>query len=136
MYSHYQHVKLKVKQEPLSFESALEAEPERVLPMYGYLRWSRYIEHLPQWCERFETLVIQSEELYAQPRAVLKQACEYLGVPFEAGEFVPQDARNKRNRHSGNYSEPINPQTRKWLEDYFEPYNQRLYEYLGRDFGC
>jgi hypothetical protein len=29
----------------------------------------------------------------------------------------------------------MNPSTRQQLEAYFEPHNQRLYEYLGVDFG-
>jgi len=29
----------------------------------------------------------------------------------------------------------MNPETRKKLEKYFEPYNKELYELLGRDFG-
>jgi hypothetical protein len=29
----------------------------------------------------------------------------------------------------------MDPATRRRLEAYFEPYNQRLYEYLGVDFG-
>ena len=29
----------------------------------------------------------------------------------------------------------MDPVTRRRLEDYFEPHNQRLYEYLGVDLG-
>jgi hypothetical protein len=29
----------------------------------------------------------------------------------------------------------MDPATRRRLEAYFEPHNQRLYEYLGVDFG-
>jgi hypothetical protein len=29
----------------------------------------------------------------------------------------------------------MNPATRRRLEEYFEPHNQRLYDYLGTDFG-
>jgi hypothetical protein len=41
-----------------------------------------------------------------------------------------QDSRNK-----GSYEQPMNPITRRQLEEYFRPHNQRLYEYLGEDFG-
>jgi hypothetical protein len=29
----------------------------------------------------------------------------------------------------------MDPATRRRLEEYFEPHNRRLYEYLGVDFG-
>jgi hypothetical protein len=29
----------------------------------------------------------------------------------------------------------MSPATRRRLDDYFEPHNRRLYEYLGVDFG-
>jgi len=29
----------------------------------------------------------------------------------------------------------MNPATRQRLKEYFKPHNQRLYEYLGVDFG-
>lgn len=134
-YSHYQNVKLRTGQEPLSFEDALEAESERELPMYGYLRWSRYIEHLPQWCEHFETLVIRSEDLYEGPKIVLGEVCEFLGVSFSNNHFAFEEKDEKRNRHSGNYKESMSQTTRQRLKEYFKPYNHRLYEYLDIDLG-
>ena len=38
-------------------------------------------------------------------------------------------------RKKGYYEREMDPATRQWLEEYFEPHNQRLYEYLGVDFG-
>jgi hypothetical protein len=29
----------------------------------------------------------------------------------------------------------MDPETRRKLEEYFGPHNQRLYDYLGRDLG-
>jgi hypothetical protein len=37
--------------------------------------------------------------------------------------------------NTGAYAEQMSPKTRERLKDYFEPHNQRLYEYLGVDFG-
>ena len=31
--------------------------------------------------------------------------------------------------------QPIRPETRRSLAEYFAPHNEKLYEYLGRDFG-
>jgi hypothetical protein len=30
---------------------------------------------------------------------------------------------------------PMDRETRQWLADYFEPHNQRLYDFLDIDFG-
>jgi hypothetical protein len=54
------------------------------------------------------------------------------GVPdweLEASEIIPE----KRNK--GGYEEGMDPATRRRLEEYFEPHNKRLYDYLGVDLG-
>ena len=38
-------------------------------------------------------------------------------------------------RHEGDYERGMDPATRGRLEEYFEPHNRRLYEFLGKDLG-
>ena len=49
-----------------------------------------------------------------------------------------QDRRTERKkgikRNKGRYEE-MDPATRRRLEEYFEPHNKRLYNFLGVDFG-
>lgn len=139
-FSNYQHVAMKLGADSLSFEEAIEMEAERLKywedgRRFGYLMRSRYIEHLPEWSERFDILVLQSEEMYTRPRRALRQACGFLGLEWNSEYFTLRRGKKIANRNSGRYVEPMNPETRKRLEDYFTPYNQRLYKYLGKDFG-
>lgn len=142
-FSNHQHVATKLGADPFSFEEAIEAEAERMKSQeegrrFGYLMRSRYIEHLPYWYEKFgpKVLVLQAEEMYQQPARALKQACDFLGVLWDRTHFNLRKSRGKlANRKSGRYAGTIKPETRRYLEEYFEPYNQELYRYLGRDFG-
>jgi hypothetical protein len=38
-------------------------------------------------------------------------------------------------KHNSRKYEKMAPETRRRLEEYFEPHNKRLYGYLGRDLG-
>jgi hypothetical protein len=52
---------------------------------------------------------------------------------LELPEWEPKawEPANKRNR--GEYEGEMDPVTRRLLEEYFEPYNKRLYDFLGTD---
>jgi hypothetical protein len=52
---------------------------------------------------------------------------DFLDLP----DWEP-DARESRKKHR---YETMDPATRRRLEQYFEPHNQRLYEHLGTDLG-
>lgn len=142
-YSNYQH-RVRHGEESLSFEEAIEAEPNRLAEpsrgsrRFGYLHRSRYIDHLPAWHEHFgdRLLVLHSEKVYEHPRWALKQVCDCLGVDWKPDYFKLRKNKSKLvNRNAGLYDEPMKPETRRYLEEYFEPYNQELFRYLGRDFG-
>jgi hypothetical protein len=145
-YSHYQH-SIKRKTETLSFEEAIEKEEERTrgevdkmlknenynsFPhrAHSYLARGIYIDQLKVWSSFFpkeQLLVIKSEDLYTNPSPTFKQVLKFLDLP----EWEPKEYKEY---NAGSYSK-IEPSTRKKLSDYFEPHNQRLYEYLGTNFG-
>lgn len=131
----------------MGFEEAVEAEQarlrgerERVLENEHYVspcyrRFSClsrgiYADHPVRWSSFFagdQMLVLKSEALFDRLPETLQRVLDFGGLPvwrpgaFEAGL-------------EGGYP-PMNPQTRRRLRDYFEPHNDRLYEYLGVDFG-
>ena len=147
-YSQYQHQTRQEGVEPLSFEEALESEEQRLAGEeekmlrdekyfsfnhrhYSYLARSKYIEQLPAWMDLFpreQFLLLRSEDLYADPKAIVKQTLDFLGLPssYLKQEYKPfNDAKYAK----------MAPATRERLLAYFKPYNTRLYDYLGRDFG-
>jgi hypothetical protein len=145
-YSHYQG-NLRKGQETLSFEEAIEQEHSRLegekeaiiidqhYPMYKYLVYSylargRYIEQIRNWLKTFsleQILLLRSEDLFNNPQEVYSCVLSFLGLrdwKLDIFEII----------NAGRY-ETMKPQTEKKLREYFNPYNQELYDFMGRDFG-
>jgi len=144
-YSHYQG-NLRKGHEKLSFEEAIDQEQSRLggeqeaivvdqhYPMYKYLVYSYlargvYIEQVRNWLKSFtrEQLLIQrSDDLFSSPQEVYTRVLTFLGLPewkldnFEIVNF-------------GRY-ETMEPQTKNQLREYFNPFNQELYDFLGTNF--
>jgi Sulfotransferase domain len=144
-YSMYHH-RVRHGWETRTFEEAIEAEEARMLEARrdesairdegsSYLRRGVYVDQLLRWTKFFsddQMLILKSEDFFERPQNTLRLALEFLGLPnweFEASEVVPK----KRNK--GSYEDQMNPATRRRLEEYFEPHNRRLYDFLGVDFG-
>jgi hypothetical protein len=150
-YSDYQH-RYREGREPLkSFPEAIEAEDhrlrgerERMLahedyasPNYrkfSYLSRGVYVDQLKEWREYFDEdqfLVLKSEDFLGHPENTLASVHEFLGLPpREAGDLDEEPEASHKGTYRG-----LNPAMRERLETYFEPHNQRLYEFLGVDFG-
>jgi hypothetical protein len=56
---------------------------------------------------------------------------DFLDLPEREPGTIKPDVR----RNGGSYDGETNPVTRRRLEEYFEPHNQRLYDFLGVDLG-
>jgi hypothetical protein len=129
-----------------TFEAALEAEEARLAgvdhdrlrndPTYysfehdqfTYLARGRYLEHLQTWLDTYpaeQMLVLRAEDMYADPAAVFEQVQSFLGLPL--AQNVNLKTYNERSKP------PIDPLTRDRLAEYYRPYNEALYERLGRD---
>jgi sulfotransferase family protein len=148
-YSDYQQVVRKGR-ETLTFEEAIgaaekarssgrggrspELEDRAGLDRHGYFSRSIYVDKLLRWSEFFpreQMLVLKSEDFFENPRKTLKSVLEFLGLP----EWEPEPSKLENKRNAGRYEEEMDPVTRRRLEEYFEPHNRRLYDYLGVDFG-
>lgn len=145
-YSQYQHQARQPGVEPLSFEDALDVEEERLAGEeekivqdpkyssfnhrhYSYCGRSRYVEQLPRWMNLFpqeQLLILNSEELFANPATTVKQTLAFLNLPAEVNSTY-------KPFNEARYT-PMKPETRQRLIEYFKPYNERLYELLGQKF--
>jgi hypothetical protein len=127
-YSNYR-MQVRGGTEARSFEEAVDEElaGEAVHP---YLARGIYADQLARYsfyAEQGRLLVLKSEDLFARPQAAMDRAFAFLGLP----SFEPKPQRNKSK---GGYP-PMDPTIRERLQEYFEPHNRRLYDYLGVDFG-
>ena len=144
-YSHYRyHVKLGV--ENLTFEKAIEAESvrlrgklERMLidphynstnyKVFSYLKRGIYIEQIMRWYELFpgeQILIIKSEEFFANPEQCFHKVEDFLGLPRYSLKTYKKFNIGK--------NAVMRKDIRERLARYFIPYNQRLYEFLGKNF--
>jgi hypothetical protein len=147
-YSAYNH-KVAEGQENLSFEEALEAEEKRTagelekmladetyysrnLRVHAYLSRGIYVDQLQRWHEHFaphQLLVLKSEDLFADPIGTIELVHTLLDLPkCDMNITFPMEKRNRRT------FQPMASATRQRVEQFFEPHNRRLYEYLGVDF--
>jgi hypothetical protein len=145
-YSHYRDM-TKLGLEPLSFEDAIEEEPARLkgevekmladpsyfgatYDRYSYLARGRYVDQLPAWTEAFppqQVLILPSEDLYTNPGRVYRRVLDFLGLPaLDLPSY---------GRHNSLPASELDRFIRGRLADYFAPYNQALFEFLGMDFG-
>lgn len=149
-YSHYQHQVKRVTgeaRETLTFEEAIEAE-EKILPAEerkmlqdesykssshrtrSYISRGRYMDQLLVWSSFFprkRILVLKSEDLFDDTSNALERLLAFLAISHWAPETY--SIPNKRE-YSG-----LDLLVRRRLDEYYRPHNQRLYEYLGVDFG-
>ena len=145
----FSHYNMKVQQgweDIPTFEEAMEKEPERLqaeydkmeqnpryyskkLRNFSYLARGRYSEQLERWLEYYpieQIRVYQSERFFEQPQEVLREIYEFIGV----SDFVPDNLKVHNKRHY----EAMSPETREKLRQYYQPYNERLYELTGKRF--
>lgn len=146
-YSHYRHnVRSPFITEPLSFEKAITAEPERLAGEstrlvndakynsynhrhFSYLSRGVYIDQLRQLREFFpfnQVFLTSSERFFAHTSEVFKEILQFLNLQ----EWEPM---SYQTYYAGKSSGSLKPETRDRLEDYFEPHNAQLYEYLQMD---
>jgi hypothetical protein len=145
-YSHYWHERDKGR-EGLSFESAVDAEPQRLgrdeerlargeieesreHRLHSYLARGRYAEQLERWFARYpreQFLVLGFEAFVRDPLAGLNETLAFLGLaPAGAVRLQPRNAR----RYPA-----MAPETESRLRAYFESHNRRLESLLGRPMG-
>jgi hypothetical protein len=145
-YSHYWHERDRGR-EPLSFEDAIAAEPERIgraaeqlargeieasdaHRSYSYLARGRYAEQLERWFGLFpreQFCVLKFESLAREPLATFNEVLAFLGL-------APMARVAPERRNVGSYP-PMQPETRERLEAYFAPENERLARLLGEPTG-
>ena len=74
-------------------------------------------------------LPINSEALFTQPEDTLRRVFQFVGVDKE---FTVNDLKA---RNVGSNKTEIDPYVYEYLDDYFWPHNQTLYELVGNNYG-
>jgi hypothetical protein len=106
----------------------------------SYIFRSIYCDQLWRWLALFpreQIKIIESRQLMDNRRAVLDDVVHFLGLP--AHDFSEEElartwggGRNDRNV-PGDYP-PMEGSTRRRLADFFRPYNEQLFDLIGREY--
>ena len=143
-YSHYQMEK-KLGYEELTFEEAIESENSRIKDecekmiqndryysykrqFFSYLTSGIYVDQLKLWMKHIphdQFLIIDSDDFDNKKLETFQKVEEFLGLKHAKINFTKQNI--------GKYK-PMNPVTRKKLEDFFTTHNLKLYKFFKHDF--
>jgi hypothetical protein len=147
-YSHY-NMRFSVGNETLSFEEAIEKEVQRTKGEYekmlndenyysqayfhhSYLDRGIYVEKIKRWMSIFpkeQFLLIQSEEFLKNTPLIYNKVLKFLNLP-------KWNLKEYEEVGLAKYKQPkMKDETRKKLIEFFQPHNQKLYEFLGRNFS-
>ncbi len=96
----------------------------------GFIQQSCYLPFLQQLYKEVpkeNIMIIQAEAFFKDQSATAKNVYQFLGLP----EYEPIEI--KETNPSDNIE--VSDELRQELSDFFKPHNQRLYEFLGQEFG-
>lgn len=132
VYSAYHFFGSRRGRDTSEFEKYADAALED--PRLRILSQGIYVDQLLRWSEFFprdQMLVLKSEDFFDDPRRTLNAVLDFFDLPA----WEPDDSELSQKRNKGPYEQGMEPGTRRRLEEFYEPHNQRLYDYLGVDFG-
>jgi hypothetical protein len=105
-----------------NFEECINAKITRM----GIKGIGKYISHLKKWYKLYPKeciLCLKTEDLDNNPQQVLNKVCDFLSLPY----FIPKYMGRKKVQKY----KPMNIRIRKILEEYYKPYNEKLYQEIG-----
>ena len=113
-----------------SFETAISLAEQKEKPFTSLLALGNYmhqINTLLQYFPQEQLFFGIAERFLEDPNGQINKVLDFLGA--ERMDLEPEI------RHKREYSEGINPETKKHLEKLFEPYNQQLFDFLGEEIA-
>jgi hypothetical protein len=96
---------------------------------FGYLRHSIYVpffKELYRHYPREQVHIVDAENFFADPQSVMNEVFAFLGLD-------PITLLLSEERNAGAPG-MLSPEARSQLTSFFRPYNEELYEFLGRRF--
>jgi hypothetical protein len=142
--SHYFHERRKGR-EPLGMYEAFTSEECRLAPLienanynsHGFIHHSYkcrglYQQQLERYFQLFtkeQLLILSSEHFFSATAACLRTVFEFIGVDpeYQVTNLQPKNVANNRT--------VVPPLVDDYLDEFFKPHNERLYQLLGQDFG-
>ncbi len=99
-------------------------------PVGGYIQGSMYLpflRHLYKYYPKENIKVVNANAFFKETLSVVGDVYQFLGLPEYDPVITPV-------KNAGPKID-LDADTRNLLVKFFKPYNQRLYTFLGKDFG-
>ncbi len=122
------------KEYPEQFQKMQEDKTYKGESCLSLLKKGIYIEQIKEWQKYFpkeQMLILKSEDLFSEPNQVYQEVLDFLDIP-------PYELEHYRVFNKGKYEKfnvKISPELRKELVEFFQPHNETLYDFLGKDFA-
>jgi hypothetical protein len=113
----------------LGFAKNIDQELECNLEHGALIYLGKYIEiieNLLKYFKREQILILINEQMAKEPQLVYDQIFDFLGIPKIKIKYIPNI--NKRS-----YTSPVDVTTKQKLNDFYKPYNERLFAFLGQE---
>jgi [heparan sulfate]-glucosamine 3-sulfotransferase 3 len=146
--------------EELALKQSVDGEPY-VNSQWGAIKIGVYSKHLKRWQRYFkphEIHIVSGEHLIKQPYDEIKRVEKFLNLPafIKREHFVYNKTKGfycfdkQISQPNTNVNETdlrclgstkgrahvfVSNETEKLLRDYFRPFNEELYQLIGRNFG-
>lgn len=121
-----------------SFDRSIKEEIEAIENGFfiynpSFVRRGIYHEQIENFWKYFnkdQLLLIESSELRSEKKRVLTELSDFLQIPpFDFSRI------DLRDQHKSNYgSNVIDDESRQLLKNFYEPYNEKLYELIGKRY--
>ena len=150
--SHHVHRIAREKENSLAFDSVVKSVMDNGLFKASVLfRQSTYIDRLQQWIQTYgldKIYILDGDNFIKNPAVELKNVEKFLGItPYfseEHFEYNPikkfycikiQGYNTCMNSDKGRPHQVMSNATRKRLQNYFRPFNEKLFRTTGRNFS-
>lgn len=109
-----------------------ETYTDRAHQRFSYKQRGMYLEQLERYWKYFDPknfLILNSDRFFSDPEGTLTEIFNFLDVP-------PVVEKINFKRHTiGSNKKEVPAEVYDYLNEFFKPYNRKLYQHLGEDFG-
>jgi hypothetical protein len=141
-YIFHPHAPKRIMEALLAEDKRIQPELDKMLQDESYFStshiWSSYklrglyLDQLRRYWEYFDReriLIVKSQHLFKSPKDTLRKVFEFLGVEPET------ELRDLSARNTGWNKVEVHSDVYQYLDDFFSPFNERLYTSIDQDFG-
>jgi hypothetical protein len=115
----------------------LSHQPPAAIYSYDYVARGRYVEQVERYFNTFgreKLLILESKQFQKNITESLHQVCEFIGIDPFTDALLSKLSEEKYNVGLQQETSVEIQQTLDQLKDYYRPFNEKLYQLLGKSY--